>query len=526
MSLPTNLYCHLLRDAHKTPGYLLRAIMEPSKLYEHEVNGLQSDDCHVGTSKGRRGLDGLLSICDAVDRFICCGFCLCKRFIPAWAQLRHSIFTRMAYIGLLLGASFVCLLMITPATRKTLTDDFCQTVSYYVCDSVHGYAAVYRVMFALTAFYLIMSILTFGVSSSQCSRARIQNHYWGVKILLLTFSIFAFLFFPHSEYTGEIWTFFGLNGGFAFIILQFVLLIDFVHSWNTTCVERLEASDSYRQAKLWYFILWVPTIILYAVSVISIVCFYWLFTTGPGCHNNMFFVSFNVYLCIAASYISVNPLVQEARPRSGLLQASVATSYNTYITWLALSNEPDEKCNPSRAYLFPGTPFHNIQLLISLGFMFSVLIYTCLRDVKPPQYGKVKLASLEHSINTGTEALKDDDQQQTLGRSPSHSTKSSSNKDKNVLINDETGGVEYSYSFFHVMFCLASLYTMMTLTGWYRPDEGEHLTVKLVCGWGAVWIRLSAAIFSTFIYIWTLIAPVIFPDTYKDLVFFQFMLKH
>ncbi|KAM7431405.1 hypothetical protein ABFA07_018010 [Porites harrisoni] len=229
----------------------------------------------------------------------------------------------------------------------------------------------------------------------------------------------------------------------------------------------------------------------------------------------MFFITFNVYLCLAATYISVNPVVQEARPRSGLLQASVATTYNTFITWLALSNEPDDICNPSRDYLFPGTPFSNIQILLSLGFMFFVLIYACLRDVRAPQYGKL------HPGPSSTPPLRKDsevpDENGTFVRT-------SALVEGGCVYDDEQEGVAYSYSFFQVLFCLASLYAMMTLTSWYRPEEGQRASVKLVCGWGAVWIRLSAAIFSTFIYIWTLIAPVIFPDSYRDLVFFQFML--
>ncbi len=36
------------------------------------------------------------------------------------------------------------------------------------------------------------------------------------------------------------------------------------------------------------------------------------------------------------------------------------------------------------------------------------------------------------------------------------------------VTDDEKEGVAYSYSMFHLMFCLASLYVMMTLTGWYK----------------------------------------------------------
>lgn len=457
-------------------------------------------------------------LCQKLDYILCCGFIVCSRCFVRCFQLRQSVFSRMAYIGFLLGGCLVCCLMLTPKTRILLSDRFCQTITYFVCDTLRGYSAVYRVFSAIAIFFFMMSLITFGISSSKGARSRLHNDFWGVKILLLSVFVFSFLFIPHSEYTGEVWMFFGLNGGFVFIILECVLLIDIVHCWNSSCVEKLESCQNNRNAfRLWYAILWLPTITLYSVSIISIALFYVLYAQ-QGCYNNMFFISFNVYLCLAATYISVNPLVQEKRPRSGLLQASVITTYNTFVTWLALSNAPDEKCNPSRSYLFPGCPFYNVQLLMCLGLMFFLLICTSLRDVVPPQYGKFKLFSSRHTEAPlpSSEGIAPD----TIEDTPSPD-----DPPQRVVTDNEDDGVEYSYSFFHVMLCLGCLYSMMTVTNWYRPVEGENLTVKLVSSWGSVWIRISAAIFSVFIYIWTLVAPVMFPDTYKDLVFFQFMLR-
>ena len=486
--------------------------------HEVVVENPRTNEANSRETPKIRFVDTIFELCYKLDVVLCCGLHICARCFRPRVRLRQSIFTRMSYIGLLFGACLLCCFLLTPRTRHYMGDSFCQTVSYFFCDILLSYAAVYRVLFLLAIFYFIQSLVLFGVSSSRESRARINNGFWGVKILILSLLTFLFLFIPHSEYTGEVWTFFGLNGGFAFIILQFVLLIDFVHAWNVSCVERLEASTTYTQLNLWYIVLWVPTITLYAISIISIISFYVLYAWSPGCHNNMFFVTFNVYLCMAATYISVNPVVQDARPRSGLLQAAVATAYNTFITWLALSNEPDEVCNPSRDYLFPGSPFSNIQILLSLGFMFFVLIYACLRDVRAPQYGKLHPGHSLRAPASFRETREIPDGQDAAVRSGVF-------VEGGCVFDDEEDGVAYSYSFFQVLFCLAALYTMMTLTSWYRPEEGQHYSVKLVCGWGAVWIRLSAAIFSTFIYIWTLIAPVIFPNSYRDLVFFQFMLS-
>ena len=96
--------------------------------------------------------------------------------------------------------------------------------------------------------------------------------------------------------------------------------------------------------------------------------------------------------------------------------------------------------------------------------------------------------------------------------------------DSGALIwDDEIEGIEYSYPFFHLTFSLASLYLIMSITNWYRLDEGEHLTVRLVQSWSAVWLRISASIFCSFILIWSMIIPVLFPETYKHLLYFQYL---
>lgn len=70
--------------------------------------------------------------------------------------------------------------------------------------------------------------------------------------------------------------------------------------------------------------------------------------------------------------------------------------------------------------------------------------------------------------------------------------------------------VSYSYSFFHLIFSLASMYSAMLLTGW-STSVGE--SGKLVdVGWASVWVRIVTEWATAALYIWSLVAPVLFPD--------------
>ena len=51
------------------------------------------------------------------------------------------------------------------------------------------------------------------------------------------------------------------------------------------------------------------------------------------------------------------------------------------------------------------------------------------------------------------------------------------------------GQVAYSWSMFHVMFALATLYVMMTLTNWYQPDTSGDLSTY-AANPAAMWVKV------------------------------------
>ena len=73
--------------------------------------------------------------------------------------------------------------------------------------------------------------------------------------------------------------------------------------------------------------------------------------------------------------------------------------------------------------------------------------------------------------------------------------------------------VPYNYSFFHLIFALASMYMAMLFTGWGTASDMEKDRIDI--GWASVWIKTGAQWVMSLLYAWTLIAPAIFPDRFS-----------
>lgn len=73
----------------------------------------------------------------------------------------------------------------------------------------------------------------------------------------------------------------------------------------------------------------------------------------------------------------------------------------------------------------------------------------------------------------------------------------------------EAEPVSYSYSFFHLIFALASMYSAMLLSGWTSSSDSSGL---IDVGWTSVWVRICTEWATALLYVWTLVAPLLLPD--------------
>lgn len=390
------------------------------------------------------------------------------------------------YAVMLLLTTIVACIMLSPNIEAMLEKipRLCESTD--TCKNAVGYLAVYRLLFALTLFFLAFSLMMIGVKSSKDPRSGIQNGFWALKFLVLVGAMVGAFFIPDGNTFGEVWMYFGMVGGFLFILIQLILIVDFAHSWANSWVSKVEETGS----KGWYCALFTFTMLHYALAIAGVTLFFIFYTQGESCSLQKFYISFNLILCVLLSVVSVLPKVQEAQPSSGLLQSSAVSLYIMYLTWSAMNNSTNKECKPDLGLSQGGTKF-DTQSIVGLVVWFVCVLYSSIRTSSHSQVGKLTMSEKILVRDTGDNGGSD-----------------GGNPEAKVWDNEDEG-VAYSWSFFHFMFALASLYVMMTLTNWFQPSDDPK---NLIENNASMWIKIISSWLCALLYTWTLVAPVVLPD--------------
>jgi len=415
----------------------------------------------------------------------------------------------MYAIMLLLGTVAACVTL-SPGLQDVLRKvPFCKsndsnTAALYPwqCESAVGYLAVYRLCFALSAFFFLMALIMIGVKTSKDPRAGIQNGFWAIKYLLVIGGMVGAFFIPGGSF-GTTWMYFGMIGGFLFIIIQLILIIDFAHSWAESWVGNYEETES----KAWYAALLIFTLLNYALAITGIVLLYVYFTLPDDCALNKFFISFNLILCVIVSVLSVLPSVQEMQPRSGLLQSSVVTLYVIFLTWSSVSSQPYEKCNPGFLAVIglKSESTFDSQSIVGLVIWMCCVLYSSLRTASSSS----KITMSEHVLVKDNGAVRGQGNLTLVHNEGGDGGESGRTSDNVKVWDNEEDAVAYSWSFFHVMFGLATLYVMMTLTNWYSPNSTLR---TLNANAASMWVKVISSWLCLALYTWTLVAPILLPN--------------
>jgi len=349
----------------------------------------------------------------------------------------------------------------------------------------YGTLAIYRISFVLAVFHIILALVMIGVKHRGDFRNSIQDGWWLIKLIFLVGGTIGCFFIPNPFF--EYYGWFALAFSAFFIIIQLLLLVDFAHNWAEHWIGKMEESED--GDRTWFALLLSSTIGLLLVSVIlTIIMSIFFCKDASDCQRNVAAVTVNTILCVAICFVSIHPKVQEANPKSGLLQAAVIAAYSTYLIFSSMLSSTDS-CNPWPT----SSKASNSSVAIGACFTIVAVCYATIRAAS--QVGTIDIQENEPLVKA-EEGEKKDKEEVT----------------EPVPQVDENEPVGYSFSKFHLVFALGAFYIAMLMSDWrtvYHPDQ-NNATVD--SGLAAVWVKIVSSWICIALYVWTLVAPIVLPD--------------
>lgn len=321
-------------------------------------------------------------------------------------------------------------------------------------------------------FFTGMSLLLIGTKyKGDLRHDEVQHGNWPIKVFFWLVCLIVPFFIPgHMHWFGWI----SRIGSGVYLVIQTIILLDFVCMLNDAWFEQGEKSRVYLYALL------ATVVVLYVVHATFIgVGFHYFKPSGEGsCALNVSLLIWTVLVTAGFSVMSV----LEYFPNGSLFPASAISAYCGFLVFSALSSEPDDYgCNG----IADKDAAKGTSVFFGLCITLVAVVYSAIRagsntgTFRLTRSGNNPLQSLQFK----SVLFVDSDYEDGLlaseeghltsagmdGKSTAPEQQTTSRRDDRAI--DDYKPVPYNYSFFHLIFSLASLYVAMLLTAWGTDDN-------------------------------------------------------
>jgi len=212
---------------------------------------------------------------------------------------------------------------------------FCDAYSEKLHVSCEGPYFVYRISFGCVIFYFINAVLAspiFCVPSSVRIFLQTNVCLWVVRFLSFIPCVLIPFVIRDEFFYGFGWISIFVSG--VFILIQLIVLIDFVHTWQENWLNTGE-DDS---RTVWQYLLVFFGVIFFLTGAVLFIAEIFMFGIGKTCWLNRL-------LIITTGIVGIGIVALSVLTGTGILPGTFVFAYAQFYVWMAITSNPDTKCN-------------------------------------------------------------------------------------------------------------------------------------------------------------------------------------
>lgn len=279
-------------------------------------------------------------------------------------------------------------------------------------------------------------------------------------------------------------------------------MVDIGYNWNSSWLDKsdqAELSEGPGKGKKWLAAILISCFILYACSLAGIII---MFVYFGGCSSNNAFISITLVLPLICT------VVQLTKSETGsLLTSACMTIYAVYLCGAAVSKNPDSACNPKLGET------STWSIVLGLLIAFITMMWTGFSHTSDKRLGG---SGGDEDNDTPIVGGGDKEETTTAGgivmnnSTSNYGTAGTTTDAQNSSATTPPSSFGSSWKLNAVM-CLVCCWYAMALTSWGAIEKRGDIANPDV-GEASMWMLIVSQWIALLLYLWTLIAPSLFPD--------------
>ncbi|KAJ1282287.1 hypothetical protein BS78_03G040300 [Paspalum vaginatum] len=314
-----------------------------------------------------------------------------------------------------------------------------------------GAEGVLRISLGCFLFFFVMFLSTVKTRKVHDCRNSWHSEWWPAKVVLwLGLTAVTFLApSPLVQLYGKVAHF----GAGAFLVIQLISVTRFIMWLNDCCRSEMTQKRCHLQIQ-------VVSIATYVGSLLGIVLMYVWYAPSRACRLNILFITVTLVLVQLMTFVSMSSKV-----KAGYLAPGLMGIYIVFLCWSAIRSEPHTEICNKKAAVATSADWVNIASFVIAVIVIVAATFSTGIDSKCLEFKKAEGES------------------------------------------EEEDDIPYGFGFFHLVFAMGAMYFAMIFVGWNANQTMEKWTIDV--GWASAWVRIGNEWLAAIVYIWMMIAPII-----------------